>query len=110
MYVYIPLTTHTQQMDVCVTVRVLRKALIGVILVSVSASTNIEGDAGITLSADTTLQQLHNVHEFACVIAPGGNTSYVAAVAHDRSLLVGFSHLKIYHNDNFYLRSRRVIV
>jgi len=84
-----------QQMDVCVTVRVLRKALIGVTLVSVSASTNIEGDAGITLTADTTLEHLHNVHEFACVIAPGGNTSYVAAVAHDRSLLVGFLHLKI---------------
>ena len=72
------------EMDVCVPVRVIRKALIDVCLVSVSSNTRLVGDSGIELRADTTLADLTQVHDFLGIMVPGGNTSYVEAVTHDR--------------------------
>lgn len=81
---------HTQvvaagfsEVDVCVPVRVLRGALIGVEVAAVSSSALVQGGSGMCLQADTALEVLKNVHDFVAVVVPGGNASYCDIVGRD---------------------------
>ena len=73
--------------DVCMSVRVLRSALIGIELVTASASTVVQGDSGITLHADAELEALQRAHEFGAVMIPGGNASFTETLCHDGRVL-----------------------